>query len=66
MTTLVTEPDAAKQKALIPQINDFVLDQSWIFAIASNPAILATSHTVQGLVPALYNGWFFDAASLAA
>jgi peptide/nickel transport system substrate-binding protein len=64
VTGLVTEPDPAKQKVMIPQMNDFVLDQSWIFAIASNPAILMTAHTVQGLVPAMYNGWFFDTATL--
>jgi hypothetical protein len=23
-----------------------------------------TAHTLQGLVPALYNGWFFDSATL--
>ena len=40
---LTTEPDQAKQKVLIPQINDFVLDQTWIFPISSNPAVLATS-----------------------
>ncbi|HEY1298531.1 MAG TPA: ABC transporter substrate-binding protein [Chloroflexota bacterium] len=64
VTALVTEPDPAKQKVMIPEMNDFVLDQSWIFAIASNPAILVTAHTLQGLVPALYNGWFFDSATL--
>ncbi len=65
VTSLVTEPDPAKQKQLIPQINAFVLDQSWIFPISSNPAILMTARNLQGLVPALYNGWFFDGAWLA-
>jgi hypothetical protein len=45
-------------------MNDFVLDQTWIFPISSNPAILVTAHNVQGLVPALYNGWFFTDATL--
>jgi peptide/nickel transport system substrate-binding protein len=65
VTELGTEPDPAKRKALIPRINDFVLDQSWIFAVSSNPAILVTSSRLNGLVPALYNGWFFADASLA-
>ncbi len=65
VTNLVTEPDPAKQKVLVPEMNDFVLDQSWIFALTSNPAILVTARNVQGLVPALYNGWFFDGATLA-
>ena len=64
VTELGTEPDAAKRKALIPKINDFVLDQSWIFAISSNPAILVSNNRLKGLVPALYNGWFFDGATL--
>jgi peptide/nickel transport system substrate-binding protein len=64
VTGLVTEPDPAKQKVMIPQMNDFVLDQTWIFPISSNPAILVTGHNVQGLAPALYNGWFFDGATL--
>jgi peptide/nickel transport system substrate-binding protein len=62
---LATEPDTAKRKALVPRINDFVLDQSWIFPISSNPAILVTTSRLKGLVPALYNGWFFDGGSLA-
>src|SRR5206468_4840158 len=53
VTGLVTEPDPAKQKALIPQINDFVLDQTWIFAISSNPAILVSTSKLQGPVPSL-------------
>jgi peptide/nickel transport system substrate-binding protein len=65
VTNLVTEPDPAKQKVMIPEMNDFVLDQTWIFALASNPAILVTARNVQGLVPALYNGWFFDGATVA-
>jgi peptide/nickel transport system substrate-binding protein len=64
VTGLATEPDPAKQKVLIPEMNDFVLDQSWIFSISSNPAILVTAHNVDGLVPALYNGWFFTEATL--
>jgi peptide/nickel transport system substrate-binding protein len=65
VTELTTEPDTAKRKALISRINDYVLDQSWIFPISSNPAILVTNSKLKGLVPALYNGWFFDGASLA-
>jgi len=64
VTTLTTEPDASKRNALIPQINDYVLDQSWVFPICSSPSILVTTNKLQGLVPALYNGWFFDAAWL--
>jgi ABC-type transport system substrate-binding protein len=65
VTSLTTEPDAAKRSMLISQINDYVLDQTWVFAICSSPAILISTNKVRGLVPALYNGWFFDGAYLA-
>ena len=65
VSSLSTEPDESKRKALIAQINDYVLDQTWVFSICSNPSILVTSSKLQGLVPALYNGWFFDGAWLA-
>jgi peptide/nickel transport system substrate-binding protein len=61
---LTTEPDTTKRTALVAQLNDYVLDQSWIFPVASSPAILVTTSKLQGLVPALYNGWFFDAGWL--
>jgi ABC-type transport system substrate-binding protein len=66
VAALTTEPDAGKRASMVAQMNDFVLDQSWVFPIASNPAILVTSNKLRGLVPALYNGWFFDGAYLAA
>jgi peptide/nickel transport system substrate-binding protein len=65
VTSLTTEPDASKRSALTSQINDYVLDQTWVMPISSNPAILVSTNKLQGLVPALYNGWFFDGASLA-
>jgi len=65
VNSVTIEPDQAKRQALIGQINDFTLDQTWVFPIASNPAIMMTSSKLKGLVPALYNGWFFDGASLA-
>jgi peptide/nickel transport system substrate-binding protein len=66
VSALTTEPDTAKRNTLISQMNDFVLDQSWVFAVCSNPAILVSTNKLHGLVPAMYNGWFFDAAWLAA
>jgi len=38
VSALITEPDQAKQKMLIPQINDFVLDQTWIFSGLFQPS----------------------------
>ncbi|MBV9578407.1 MAG: ABC transporter substrate-binding protein [Chloroflexi bacterium] len=65
VTSLITETDPTRRSTLTSQMNDFVLDQSWIFPIASSPSILVSTHKLQGLVPALYNGWFFDTAWLA-
>jgi ABC-type transport system substrate-binding protein len=65
VAALTTEPDAGRRNALIPQMNDFVLDQSWVFPICSSPSILVSTSKLRGLVPALYNGWFFDGAWLA-
>jgi peptide/nickel transport system substrate-binding protein len=65
VAALTTEPDASKRTALISQINDYALDQTWVMPICSNPSILVSTNKLQGLVPALYNGWFFDGASLA-
>ena len=62
---LTTEPDAAKRASMVAQMNDYVLDQTWVFPIASNPAILVTTSKLHGMVPALYNGWFFDGAYLS-
>ena len=61
---LTTEPDATRRASMVAQMNDYVLDQTWVFSIASNPAILVNTNKLHGLVPALYNGWFFDAAYL--
>ena len=65
VAALTTEPDATKRASQIAQMNDFVLDQTWVFPIASNPSILVSTNRLRGLVPALYIGWFFDTAYLS-
>jgi peptide/nickel transport system substrate-binding protein len=62
---LSTETDPAKQKALYAQANDFILDQAWIFAAASNPIILLTRSQVRGITPSMHQGFYFTNAWLA-
>jgi peptide/nickel transport system substrate-binding protein len=66
VTQLSTETDLAKQKALYTQANDFILDQAWIFAVASNPIILLTRSAVNGVTPSMHQGFYFTNAWLAA
>jgi peptide/nickel transport system substrate-binding protein len=62
VATISVETDPAKQKTLISQINDFALDQSWVFPVASQPAILMSTNKLQGVVPTMHNGFYYDAA----
>jgi peptide/nickel transport system substrate-binding protein len=61
-----TEADPAKQKALFAEINDYVLDQSFTYAVSNNPVWWVTSAKFHGLVPTLHQGFlwtdaYFDA-----
>jgi hypothetical protein len=47
-------------------MNDFALDESWVFAISSQPTILVTSSRVQGVVPTMHNGFYFENVSFTA
>ena len=60
------EADAVKQKNLIYEINDYVLDESWVFPVASQPAILMSTRRLQGVIPTMHNGFYYDAAQLTA
>jgi ABC-type transport system substrate-binding protein len=46
---LGTEPDAAKQKALLSQINDTYLDESYTNVVASFPAKMLAKQKVRGI-----------------
>ena len=56
INSATTEPDAAKRKQLYSQINDFILDQSFLMMIArSYTTTLAQAH-VRGVRYALAGG----------
>ena len=61
-----SEADPAKQKQLFADINDYVLDQCFTYAVSNNPVWWITSSKFHGLTPTLHQGFlwtdaYFDA-----
>ena len=61
-----SEADPAKQKQLFSDINDYVLDQCFTYAVSNNPVWWVTSAKFHGLTPTLHQGFlwtdaYFDA-----
>jgi hypothetical protein len=50
----------------ISEMNDFVLDESWVFAISSQPSILMSTSRLQGVAPTMHNGYHYDNAWFGA
>jgi peptide/nickel transport system substrate-binding protein len=61
-----TEADPAKQKALFAEVNDYVLDQSFTFAVSNNPVWWITTSKFHGLQPTLHQGFLWHNAWLDA
>ena len=63
VTSVSSEPDATRRKALYAQLNDLLLDESFLLVLASQAPVLATRANVQGIEPTLldayqyYNAW---------
>ena len=51
---------------LIAEINDYALDESWVFPVSSQPTILMSTTKLQGVTPTMHNGFYYDAAWLTA
>ena len=49
-----SEPDTAKRKALYQQINDLLLDESFLMVLSKTPARVLTTAAVNGLQPTLH------------
>ena len=58
VTTVSTEIDPAKQKLINAQINDYILDQSWIIPLGSLPLTYITRASVRGMLPTMHAGGF--------
>jgi len=54
-----TETDQAKLKQLYTDINDFMLDESFVIPISTNPIILIGPSNVRNMLPNLHGGWLF-------
>jgi peptide/nickel transport system substrate-binding protein len=61
-----TEADPAKQKQLFADINDYVLDQCFTYAVSNNPVWWIASAKFHGLQPTLHQGFLWTDAYLDA
>src|SRR3569833_488330 len=59
-----TEPDAAKRKALYSQLNDLILDQSFIMPICSAPSRMITRAAVHDIGLSQHGAFLFNGAWL--
>jgi peptide/nickel transport system substrate-binding protein len=53
------EPDPTRQRQLASQINDFLLDQSFVMTLGTNPLTLLARVGVHGVAPNLHQGFSF-------
>ncbi len=69
-TQLVTqagsEVDPAKQQQIYSQLNDLVLDESFVAMVASSPQIMMTTAKVHGLSPTYHASFSFTSAWMDA
>jgi peptide/nickel transport system substrate-binding protein len=61
-----TEADPARQKQLFSDINDYVLDQCFTYAVSNNPVWWVAGAKFHGLVPTLHQGFLWTDAWLDA
>ncbi len=62
----LTETDPAKLKQIYSQINDVILDESFIMYLTPNPVTLIARTGVHDMTPNLHGGWQFTDAWLDA
>jgi ABC-type transport system substrate-binding protein len=66
VTAAGTEVDPAKQKQIYAQLNDLVLDESFVATVSSSPQIMMTTPKVHGLIPTYHASFLFTEAWLDA
>jgi peptide/nickel transport system substrate-binding protein len=54
-----SEPDAAKRKALYAQLNDILLDESFIMVLAGSPPTLVMRPNVHGIEASAHDGFYY-------
>jgi peptide/nickel transport system substrate-binding protein len=60
------EPDAAKRQALYSQLNDILLDESFIMVLAAAPPTLVARANVMGIEPSAHDGFYYYDTYLAS
>jgi peptide/nickel transport system substrate-binding protein len=58
------EPDATKRKALYAQLNDILLDESFIMVLAGSPPTLVARSNVHGIEASAHDGFYYHDAWL--
>ena len=66
VTAAGTETDPAKQKQIYAQLNDLVLDESFVAVVSSSPQIMTTTSKVHGLTTTYHASFSFTTAWLDA
>jgi len=66
VTAAGTEVDPAKQKQISSQLNDLVLDESFVAIASTTPQIMMTTAKVHGLAPTYHASFSFAGAWLEA
>lgn len=59
------EPDAGKRKALYSQLNDILLDESFIMVLAGAPPTLVPHANMTSIGPSAHDGFYYDGVSVA-
>jgi peptide/nickel transport system substrate-binding protein len=59
------ETDLAKRKMLYSQLNDILLDESFIMVLAGAPPTLVARSTVSGIEPSAHDGFYYHNTWLA-
>jgi peptide/nickel transport system substrate-binding protein len=57
-----SEPDAAKRKVMYSELNDIILDESFIMWLAASPPTLVTRPNVHGIEPSAHDGFYYHNA----
>jgi ABC-type transport system substrate-binding protein len=51
------EPDLEKRRMLMSQLNDVLLDESWLVSVTSSPSLVTTRAKVQGVQYGMHDNW---------
>jgi peptide/nickel transport system substrate-binding protein len=57
-----SEPDAAKRKAMYAELNDILLDESFILWLAGSPPTLVTRPNIHNIEPSAHDGFYYHNA----